>query len=578
MKNTKLKKPFVLVLAVLMALSATACTGKPATSSSSSLSSSESVSSEIASSSEEENLYYNKTGFPICDEPITVTVAGMHSTQVAGNWPDKYIVKAIEEKMGIKLECTDYMSDAWQSQLTLMLASDTLPDLLLSAGVSRSDANVWGSQGYFADILQYADLMPNFTDMLAKKPSVAAYETAEDGAIYGLTRFKDSDLACVNDQCWINTRWLENVGKSMPQTMDELYDVLKAFKEQDANGNGDPTDEIPLSYNTNCGQRMLWVLRAGFGIYSSATDYLLQADEQGNVYLAESTEAYKDYLKFLHKLYQEQLLDNTCFIQTDEEYNQKLATDKVGLFAHWSDSLSAPLKSTDPADLKDWEFFVGTTSQYTDEIIFPLYTTVVSGAHTLINAKTKYAEAICRMLDYQYCDEGALFYKYGEEGKTFQFVEDEFGNKIASLKGFYDENAMNETAYLYSIQIPNGFADYQLNFAKQIISRASDSQLEDIINNGQDGSYITNAKVQQSLNRIKSQEVFPLLVQTKEEMEAMSTRQSDITTFISTWRSNFVTGVTDIDAGWDEFISTMDRMGLKDLLTYAQAAYTRMYG
>ena len=127
------------------------------------------------------------------------------------------------------------------------------------------------------------------------------------------------------------------------------------------------------------------------------------------------------------------------------------------------------------------------------------------------------------------------------------------------------------------MQIANAFADYQLNFTKQFISGASDSQLEDIINNGTDGNYVTNAKVQKALNRVKSQEVFPLLVQTKEEMEAMSTRQSDISTYISTARSNFVTGVTDIDAGWDEFLATMDQMGLQDVLSYAQAAYSRMY-
>ena len=33
----------------------------------------------------------------------------------------------------------------------------------------------------------------------------------------------------------------------MPTTTEELREVLRAFKEQDANGNGDPNDEIPLS-------------------------------------------------------------------------------------------------------------------------------------------------------------------------------------------------------------------------------------------------------------------------------------------------------------------------------------------
>mgnify|MGYP000113538921 FL=1 len=38
---------------------------------------------------------------------------------------------------------------------------------------------------------------------------------------------------------------------SMPTTTDEFEAVLKAFKEQDANGNGDASDEIPFSTDPN---------------------------------------------------------------------------------------------------------------------------------------------------------------------------------------------------------------------------------------------------------------------------------------------------------------------------------------
>ena len=46
---------------------------------------------------------------------------------------------------------------------------------------------------------------------------------------------------------WINKRWMDNLGLQEPKSLDELYEVLKAFKEEDANGNGDPNDEIPLT-------------------------------------------------------------------------------------------------------------------------------------------------------------------------------------------------------------------------------------------------------------------------------------------------------------------------------------------
>ncbi|HCA69426.1 MAG TPA: sugar ABC transporter substrate-binding protein, partial [Lachnospiraceae bacterium] len=37
----------------------------------------------------------------------------------------------------------------------------------------------------------------------------------------------------------------------IPKTTEEFEAVLKAFKEKDANGNGDPNDEIPFSADPN---------------------------------------------------------------------------------------------------------------------------------------------------------------------------------------------------------------------------------------------------------------------------------------------------------------------------------------
>ena len=42
----------------------------------------------------------------------------------------------------------------------------------------------------------------------------------------------------------IRQDWLDELGLSMPETQDELVEVLKAFRDQDPNGNG-IADEIP---------------------------------------------------------------------------------------------------------------------------------------------------------------------------------------------------------------------------------------------------------------------------------------------------------------------------------------------
>jgi putative aldouronate transport system substrate-binding protein len=50
---------------------------------------------------------------------------------------------------------------------------------------------------------------------------------------------------------FMNKKWVDQVGKQIPTTTEELYDVLKAFKENDVNGNGNKDDEIPLEICQN---------------------------------------------------------------------------------------------------------------------------------------------------------------------------------------------------------------------------------------------------------------------------------------------------------------------------------------
>ena len=78
----------------------------------------------------------------------------------------------------------------------------------------------------------------------------------------------------------------------MPESLDDVYEVLKAFKENDANGNGDPNDEIPLGHLM---EYTASTFLNAFGFDTRSITYLLQADEDGKVYLGETTEAYKDF-------------------------------------------------------------------------------------------------------------------------------------------------------------------------------------------------------------------------------------------------------------------------------------------
>lgn len=108
---------------------------------------------------------------------------------------------------------------------------------------------------YPSDILQMAedgiimplnDLLDQYGQNILEVFPEEQYVKDEDGNIWNIPT-RNCEIG--TDALFIiREDWLKNVGKETPNTLDELYDVLVAFRDQDANGNGDPTDEIPWGY------------------------------------------------------------------------------------------------------------------------------------------------------------------------------------------------------------------------------------------------------------------------------------------------------------------------------------------
>ena len=71
--------------------------------------------------------------------------------------------------------------------------------------------------------------------------------TWPDGSIRAL--MTGDEVSYANDAMGItiiNKKWLDQLGMDIPTTMEEFYEVLCAFRDNDMNGNGDGSDEIPL--------------------------------------------------------------------------------------------------------------------------------------------------------------------------------------------------------------------------------------------------------------------------------------------------------------------------------------------
>ena len=279
-----------------------------------------------------------KTGLPIVKEPETIRVViERHPMDKSASFADKAIVKKLEEETGIHIEWVEVPSSDLEQKIPLLLASD-MPDVFIG-GDTLSESNFIKNLDSFVSLEPYMNegWLPNTMADYAKASEIVGFDIAEeflrqtDGNIYsllgaGLTS-KDSSVTGVQ---FINTRWLKNVGLEMPTTIDEFYTVLKAFKEQDANGNGDPNDEIPLEFCNNFWAGNIWNM---FGYWGFTSAYNV---ENGKVIPTVNTENFRTALEFYNKLAVEGLLDVEGFSQTRAQFESKVKQGNVGITLFWS--------------------------------------------------------------------------------------------------------------------------------------------------------------------------------------------------------------------------------------------------
>mgnify|MGYP001949586437 CR=1 FL=1 len=123
---------------------------------------------------------------------------------------------------------------------------------------------------------------------------------------------------------WLNGKWMEALGAEKPKTMDEFYELLVAFKEKDP---GNVGDVIPITANDPADLRL--GLLPNFGIVQDDGIY----EDNGVVKFAWIQPEFKEYLKFMHRLYDEKLLDNQMFSHTWEQFVAK--GNRVGVLSTW---------------------------------------------------------------------------------------------------------------------------------------------------------------------------------------------------------------------------------------------------
>lgn len=491
-----------------------------------------------ATSEPDEN--FNATGYPIVDEPITLQLMGK-SSPIQPEWGEMGFFQEMEELTNIAFEFRTAAADDFTQSKQLAFASLDLPDLFYGADLTAGEEADYGSQGLLIpleDLIE--EYAPNFKRLMDEKPDLAASITTPDGHIYALPGI-DESVTSKTPIMWMNGPWLEALGADKPETMDDFYELLKRFKEEDP---GNVGNVIPLTANSPADLRL--GLLPNFGIVQNDGIY----EEDGEVKFAWVQDEYKEYLKFLNRLYEEELLDNEMFSHTWEQFVAK--GSQTGIFSTWP---IVQVGFEDPAEALNYPVLPPMTSATNDEKLTVLLSEIRRG-RAAITSENEHPEATMRWIDHAYSEEGTILSRLGKEGVTYEINED---NQWVLLSE--DGLSTTETNAKHA---PGVGTNVPMNLTEEFF--ASEGGNPTILE-------IYDWVAEELIPYAKSP--FPLVYFTDEEQRVINTRKPDIDSYFQQMEAQFITGAQDIDAAWDEYVSTLEQQGIGELVEAHQSAYDR---
>ena len=174
--------------------------------------------------------------------------------------------------------------------MNLLLAAGDMPDIV-GGHLIQQPVNQYGPEGAFVPLNDLVDEhAPNIKAFWDEQPGPARRRSRPiDGNYYYIPYLPDGKYG----RAWfIRQDWLDALGLEQPQNVDELYDVLVAFRDQDPNGNG-VKDEIPYfarQWEEVIRLLTLWDARSS----GSDTYHDFYVNDDGQVVHPYAQEAYRE--------------------------------------------------------------------------------------------------------------------------------------------------------------------------------------------------------------------------------------------------------------------------------------------
>lgn len=430
---------------------------------------------------------------------------------------DNDYIKYIEEQTGIDIEFINDASSNYPQKLNTVMASNNIPDAVMLMGdTQRTDLARFAEEELLIPLDSYIDEYSNLKNNIKQE---AWDVTKYDGQVYAVPfqRYDSSPY-----MTFLRKDWLEALSidpeKDMV-TIEDWYHVLKRFVEEDPDGNGEK-DTYALTATTSGTHFTNFTFLDSFG---AAKAKFVDGELLPNYILPE----YKEWLKFMHKLYEENILDSNFIVDDPSTLWDKVTGGKYGGFLWFWGLTEYQSKGYDRSEL------VAVKPPVHEDGSEASYVYSSPNRHMMaITSACEHPEYLLKLWNWACSEDGGIFTFAGLEGKDYDIKD---GSII--LKEDRKGKNIGWRQLTLGVQFPNVdqepvYGIMEQNFGEQGI--------RDLMLSNECGSY----------NELDL--YCPIFTQLQ---------KYDLNKSVQEFTDKAITGAVDIDSEWDNYVAGWRKAG-----------------
>ena len=460
--------------------------------------------------------------------------------------------QTLQEQLGITLSFVQPSSSTVAEQYSLMIASGDWTDLIYEKGCSTSGTAAY-TGGYDMAIdddvyLELTDLIPeyapNYYAILMEDENLLRDVSTDTGKLYSIYMIYDEPQRVTAGPI-INQDVLDTTGLDAATSTEDWLELLAALKSNGA--------EYPIAAGTT-GDISGGYFTSAFGTTASHAFKLnLATDEL--VYDGTSQEL-RDYIEYFVQLLDAgyvspdfiSLRDDAELISSGESV---LFGSMNSAIKNWSVMYDITLNAVPYAYVDGEDSLKISNYELANQRVTALQDIVVT-------TSCKEPEKALIFLDWFYCTEGASASTFGfHEGESYEIVDG-----VKQWLPIMDTRDENQIKVEWYYTIDEGIGIYVVNRKYPLFSDEVKIAKE---------MWVSSANVDNA-----SFSTLPPLTLTADEADEVAQVDSDISTYVETEIARFLTGQNPLtDESWNEYVETVENIGIDELQAVYEAAYAR---